>query len=516
MLGSMECTAAPLARFCRLLPYQPARPGVSVLAQRTAGEPVIIPRPSSPISPCVRKRRRRQPHPAREDGRLWRRTRRQNMYEVSVPRARLPLAAALLLSATAFAPAVLAQETGAVDLFAAERPNRAGLPTDAGDLGLLPGAVGAIDVFSLSVDAGRGLRSGGPDSQRLRIALPDGGAVTCEVTRAAPVNGVEVIEGSVDSNPLDRCSLFIRDGEVTGDIAVGTERYRIVPLAGNAHAVVELRTGGMSEGRDDSPTPPGIPRRSERSLRSEPLCDVAGAGDRGAIDILVLHTRRAAARQDMDLLVAESMSQLNRAAGMHPGDRFGVTFRLVGIEEVGYREGPDLGVDLDRLSGIEPGFFGEVPALRDKYGADLVHLIVEGQGDDGSCGIGWMVEPEAPLTADAGFSLSDHRCSAANLSFAHEIGHNLGMNHDRYVVEEADPNAVNFGYVALDEGRRTLMAYGNQCYDKGMDCPRVVTFSTPDPVLGGDRRWGVALDGSNPAYNREILCRYAPEVAKYR
>lgn len=434
-----------------------------------------------------------------------------------MPRARrLPLAAALMLSASVFAPAALAQETEAVDLFAAERPNRAGLPTDAAGLGLLPDAVGAIEVFSLSVDAGSGLRSGGPASQRLRIALPDGSDVTCEVTRTAPVNGVEVIEGTVAGDPLDRCALFVKDGEVTGDIAVGSERYRIVPLAGSAHAVVEVRTRGMSEGRNDAPTPPGITRRSERSLRTEPLCDVPGAGDRGTIDVLVLYSPLAASRQDMDVLVAESMAQLERAAKQLPGDRFGVTFRLVGIEEVDYREGPDIGVDLDRLSGVEPGFLAEVPALRDKYGADLVHLIVEGQSNDGSCGIGWMVEPEAPLTADAGFSVSDHRCSAANLSLAHEIGHNLGMNHDRYVVDDPDPNAINFGYVSLDEGRRTLMAYGNACYDKGVDCPRVITYSTPDPVLGGDRRWGVALDGSNPAYNREILCRYAPEVAKYR
>ena len=82
------------------------------------------------------------------------------------------------------APAALAQDTPAVDLFAATRPNRAGLPTDAAALGLLPDAVGAIEVFSLSVEAGSGLRSGGPGNQRLRIALPDGGDVTCEVTRA--------------------------------------------------------------------------------------------------------------------------------------------------------------------------------------------------------------------------------------------------------------------------------------------------------------------------------------------
>ena len=436
--------------------------------------------------------------------------------EKSVPLAtRFPIPFALLLAAT-IAPVALAQEAPAIDLFAAERPNRAGLPTDAASLGLLPDAIGAIEVFSLSVDAGSGLRSGGPPNQRLRIALPDGGAVTCEVTRAPPINGVEVIEGTIAGNPLDRCALFVKDGDVTGDIAVGTERYRVVPLSGSAHAVVEVRTENMSEGGSDAPVPRNLPRRSERSLRSEPPCDIEGAGNRGAIDILVLYTPLAASRQDMDVLVAESMAQLNRAAGMLPGDRFGVTFRLAGIEEVDYREGKDLQVDLDRLTGLEPGYLTEVPALRDKYGADIVHLIVEGQADDGSCGIGWLVEPEAPLTAEAGFSLSDHRCSAANLSFAHEVGHNLGMNHDRYVVEDPDPNAINFGYVSLEEGRRTLMAYANQCIDKGINCPRVVTYSTPDAVLGGDRRWGVSMDRPNPAYNREILCRYAPEVAKYR
>jgi hypothetical protein len=426
---------------------------------------------------------------------------------------RLLLPLTLVLGAAA--PAA-AQAPPEVDLFAAERPNRSGLVTDPAALGLMPDAVGAIEVFNLSLAAGSGLRSGGPDRQRLRIALPDGSAVTCDIARAPAVNGVEVIEGTVAGSDGDRCALFVSDGAVSGDIAVGSARYRVVPVGGGSHAVVEVRTRGMSEGASDAPRPPGIPRRSERSLRDEPLCDVAGAGDRGTIDVLVLYTPRAASRQDMDLLVAEAMSQLNRAAGMNPGDRFGVTFRLVGLEAVDYREGADLSVDLNRLSGAEPGILDDVPALRDRYRADLVHLIVEGGGDDGSCGIGWMVEPDAAETDGTGFSLSDHRCSAANLSFAHELGHNLGMDHDRYVVDKPDPNAINFGYVSLDEGRRTLMAYGNACYEKGVDCPRVVTYSTPDAVLGGARKWGVAPDAPNPAYNREILCRSAPEVAKYR
>jgi hypothetical protein len=162
----------------------------------------------------------------------------------------------------------------------------------------LPGSVGAVEVFNLNLDAGSGLRSGGPDRQRLRIALPDGGAVTCDVARAPSVNGVEVIEGTVAGSDGDRCALFVRDGTVSGDIAIGSERYRVVPIAGGSHAVVEVRTAGMSEGASDAPRPPGIARRSERSLRDVALCDVAGAGDRGTIDVLVLYSPRAAARQD--------------------------------------------------------------------------------------------------------------------------------------------------------------------------------------------------------------------------
>lgn len=421
----------------------------------------------------------------------------------------------LVLLLGAAAPAV-AQEPAAIDLFAAERPNRSALSADPAALGLLPDAVGAVAFFTLSREADSGLRSGGPDRHGLRIALPDGETVTCDVIRAPPINGVAVLEGTIAGGGGDGCALFVKAGTVSGEIAIGAERYRVVPVGGSAHAVVEVRGEGMSEGGNDAPRPPGIPQRSERNLRDAPLCDVAGAGDRGTIDVLVLHTPRAASRQDMDLLVAESMSQLNRASGMRSGDRFSVTFRLVGIEVVDYAEGADLSVDLDRLSGLEAGMLAEVPSLRDRYRADLVHLIVEGGGNDGACGIGWMVEPDAALTAATGFSVSDHRCSAANLSFAHEIGHNLGMDHDRHVVDKPDPNAINFGYVSLEDRRRTLMAYGNACYEKGVDCPRVVTFSTPDAVPGGERKWGIALDGPNPAYNREILCRAAPEVAKYR
>jgi len=404
-----------------------------------------------------------------------------------------------------------AQESDTIDLFdTSGGGNRQGLPADAEALGMLPGTVGAVEHFSLTPAAGRSLRSGGAPG-RMRIALPGGGAVTCDLTSDQAQNDVQVMRGTTaGGDATDHCYLLVKDGKVTGDIQTRSGRYRIMPAGpGNTHAIVEVRTDGFPEESDV--IQPDFPRRNDRSMRSEPLCDVAGAGNRGPIDVMVLYTPATAAHEDMNVVVAEAMTQLSQA---FTSDNFGVDVHLVHSQEVDYTEGDNLGVDLERLSGRELGYFESIPALRDKYKADIVHLIVEGKGD--ACGIGWMDEPGYLDSADYAFSVTDRRCAAGNYSFAHEIGHNLGMNHDRYVVEDPSPVDINFGYISLSAGHRTLMAYDKECRDKGVKCPRVLTYSTPAPVMDGTAQWGVAPTRPNSAYNREILCRNAPGTAEYR
>ena len=88
--------------------------------------------------------------------------------------------------------------------------------------------------------------------------------------------------------------------------------------------------------------------------------------------------------------------------------------RLVARSEVSYDEsGNDYGLDLDRLRDPSDGHLDEVHALRDRVGADLVHLIV-GEAS-GLCGIAYLTGV---------FGLTNHDCGG--VVFAHELGHNMG------------------------------------------------------------------------------------------
>ena len=135
------------------------------------------------------------------------------------------------------------------------------------------------------------------------------------------------------------------------------------------------------------------------------------------------------------------------------------------------------------------------------------------------CGIAAVIGPGGP---HLGFSITAVGCLSPNYTFAHELGHNMGLRHDVYAddtVDERFPD--NHGYVnqrafdpsAPESARwRTIMAYNRQCRSHGgFYCARLPRFSNPEQSWDGDPQ-GVA--GVSNA--RRVLDTTRATMARFR
>ena len=250
---------------------------------------------------------------------------------------------------------------------------------------------------------------------------------------------------------------------------------------------------------------------------------LCGAGTDVTIDVAVVYTpaaREAAGGRDaieatIDLVVAET-NQVYPASGVHH------RLALVERSEIAYTGTGDSLVDISRLRNPSDGHMDEVHALRDRVGADVVSLVV--RESDSARG-----ERPGPFSVNA--------YPLAAIVFAHELGHNMGLAHDRYEqnilrdwgggVLTSDPA---YGYVnqrafemADEPSRRwrTTMAYNTQCSDADVQCEWLFRFSNPRQQYNGDPL-GVAYTGSGesgitgPADATAVLNATGPAVALWR
>ena len=238
------------------------------------------------------------------------------------------------------------------------------------------------------------------------------------------------------------------------------------------------------------------------------------------IDIAVVYTpaaREAAGgaagiEAEIDLWIAET----NRA---YAASGVGLRLALVERSEVAYAE-TDGYLDVYRLADPSDGHLDEVHALRDQVGADLVHLIVALESG-GLCGIA--------AGAPSVFGLTILRCGG--LVFAHEVGHNLGLHHDRFQVQLNEDGAAShpaYGYVnqemfgaAAPPSSRwvTIMSYSTQCGLADARCPRLPRFSNPRQRFDGDPlgvAFGAGSGVTGAADAAAVLNATGPAAAAWR
>jgi hypothetical protein len=386
-------------------------------------------------------------------------------------------------------------------------------------LGMRPGTVGAVVRVPLSLSATSSLTAQNNEPRRLEVALPGGRSVTCLLRPVARPRNMVVLGGApVNGGESESCNLVVQSGKVTGEVDLESGRYRIQPIgAGTTHAVIEVKTENLPD--EFAPKVPAEPM-PERAAADTVTCDVKPAPGQqpktfGPIRIMFLYTKAVAAgapniRGDIELL----MQQLRTGFGAtRLGGNFSVTTELAHAQEINYDEGENMEKDLDRLSNPRDTVFRPIHALRDTHKADIVHLLIKAKPNNG-CGIGWL---NLGLRPEHAFSVSDYQCAMQNFSAVHEIGHNVGMAHDRFVEKDAKPgpDQFNFGFVVMERGTRSLMSYNDQCVQQKKNCMRLLQLSSPNIKVGGIQ-YGNAMNHPQAAYNVEVLCRNAPIAAKFR
>ena len=278
--------------------------------------------------------------------------------------------------------------------------------------------------------------------------------------------------------------------------------------------------------------------------------DTGHSGVDETVDILATYTLAAqtheGGRAEIEANIIADIEDTNQAlANSGLGHR---QVRLMAMERVDHDESEvDAALASLYMKDHDPrdydqrdptGILDEVFELQHRYAADLVNLVVKGDHTTAlRCGRslvysrfakrfaealcsspedreaaslpsdGCLAIVEGHLWAGAGYSFSNLSCDG-QYSFTHELGHSLGLFHDRYaeragglslgdrIVFPISP--YGFGYVNQNFDHPacllTMMGISSQCVDMGKGLiVRGLVFSNPN------RRFGNEQDGFVPA-----------------
>lgn len=268
---------------------------------------------------------------------------------------------------------------------------------------------------------------------------------------------------------------------------------------------------------DDTAIPPlTVSRETPRTekpaaLPSRPLRLLLGYTPRALTDFPDIH---AAARQ--------IVSQINLTLA---NSNVALTVELAGMDRVDYTEAADetSGSMLNAVT-IGTGDFARLAALRQVVKADLVMVMAHWVYDN-NCGRGWQLDTldngTTSLAEAARFGISVLSTDGANCatvrSAPHEIGHNLGAAHDRYVTPNAapGPGSYNYGFADVAARVRDMMAYANECTAQGVRCIRLFIYADPE-ILHNGRPLGVPVTSPKAAAAARRIREIAPYVTQFR
>jgi hypothetical protein len=242
---------------------------------------------------------------------------------------------------------------------------------------------------------------------------------------------------------------------------------------------------------------------------------VQSADDGSRIDVMVLYTSGMATAYPGSQVDTRIQHLVDVANSAFNNSNINTQFNLVHSAEVDYPDDSPSGMGqaLDDLTD-NIGEFENVENLRTTYGADQVTLLR--RFVDEGCGMAWLIDFE---WADLAYALvhdgsktdgSGFYCS--DLTYVHEVGHNLGCAHDRANAGGSGRFPYSYGYQEPTGKFHTVMSY--ECPGPG-GCQEIEYFSNPAISYNGDPT-GIAGPNLNSADNARTINQTRVEVAGFR
>jgi len=312
--------------------------------------------------------------------------------------------------------------------------------------------------------------------------------------------------------------MIVTEAGVIANIRVpGRGVIAIDPVENDQHWVREFDFDGISDCDTVAEMPfTRYPREAGTHGASKSFQESSvgeGCSDNGfMIDAMLVYSESVAQAYGavladrIDLMVEEGNRAL-RDSGIH------IQLRLVyrgqiELDDV-YCDSDCESTLLNRLVNPADGVLDEIHGLRNQYGADIVSLMIL---HDSSCGIARVMTTPSPAFEAYAFNVVQSGCAFFDLSWIHEVGHNLGCAHDR--DSTSNPGAFEYSH-----GFRFLgndgMVYGTIMATQKTGSTRIPRFSNPLFFWQGVPT-GIPANSSASADNAQTINRTALIAANFR
>ena len=282
--------------------------------------------------------------------------------------------------------------------------------------------------------------------------------------------------------------LTFRKGYVAGLIYAPLNAvYEIVPQ-GEKQILIELNQRLFPECAGDLKDDAAAPPKKENIVAS------TDSGDR--IDVLVLYTTPVKTSLGGDAQAQVfAQSAIDTTNTTYLNSKIRQRVRLANAQETAIAETGALSSELSTVRAD-----ATANAQRDVFKADLVAMI---SNSSDACGIGYLMGSANPQN---GFTVTSRTCAVGNLSFPHELGHNMGSQHN---PENGSNPTYPYGFGHYVNGVfRTVMSYADPCTS---GCTRRPYFSNPEIFFSG---YPTGLD--NARDNARSINNTADTIANYR